>query len=176
MVRRPFRLQWKRGERHDDAPFRCRTLLALVLLASAWADPATPTGPTTPIETIPARPTPPGATSASDFPPVSRPTRSYVFARELSLPVNEWTQSSRYVLYDDGTFALQYLLSGGSFEYRGTYTETNALLTFHWQANQNVPAPWYPATGTLIDDSLTVRYDFIMILDDFEDAVYVRTE
>ena len=83
---------------------------------------------------------------------------------------------SRYVLYDDGTFALQYLRSQGSFEYRGTYTEANALITFHWQANQDVPAPWRPATGTLTDDSLTVRYDVIMNLDDFEDAVYIQTD
>ena len=44
-----------------------------------------------------------------------------------------------------------------------------------WQDNQNVPAPRKPATGTLLDDSLAVRYDLIMILDDFEDAVYLRT-
>jgi hypothetical protein len=79
-----------------------------------------------------------------------------------------------HVLYDDGTFALQNLRSQGSSEYRGTYTESNALITFQWQANQNVPAPWRPASGTLTDDSLTVRYDVIMNMDDFEDAVYSR--
>lgn len=63
----------------------------------------------------------------------------------------------------------------GSFEYRGTYTEANAVLTFHWELNQNVPAPWRPASGTLTDDSLTVRYDVIMNMDDFEDAVYILT-
>jgi hypothetical protein len=79
------------------------------------------------------------------------------------------------VLYDDGTFALQYLESQGAFEYHGTYTEANAVITFRWKANQDVTAPWRPATGTLTDDFLTVRYDLIMQLDDFEDAAYVRT-
>jgi hypothetical protein len=82
--------------------------------------------------------------------------------------------ASRYVLFDDGTFALQYLGSQGSFEYHGTYTEANAVITFRWEANQDVAAPWRAAIGTLTDDFLTVRYDLIMQLDDFEDAVYVR--
>jgi hypothetical protein len=152
---------------------RCGALAAVLVLASACADPITPTGPTTPTGTTPSPPTPrPG----SDFPAVSRPARIYLFASGLSHPVREWTSGSRYVLYDDGTFALQYLQSQGSFEYLGTYTQMNALITFHWQANQNVPAPWRPATGTLSDDSLTVRYDAIMNLDDFEDAVYIRTQ
>jgi hypothetical protein len=81
---------------------------------------------------------------------------------------------SRYVLYDDGTFALQYLGSQGPFEYHGTYTEANAVIMLTWEANQYVAMPWRPATGTLTDDFLTVQYDLIMLLDDFENAVYVR--
>jgi hypothetical protein len=75
------------------------------------------------------------------------------------------------VLYEDGTFAMQSLWSGGG-EYLGTYTEANGLVTFRWQANQNVPAPWSAVTATLIGDSLTVQYDIVMNLDGFEDAVY----
>jgi hypothetical protein len=105
---------------------------------------------------------------------VSRPARIYVFANGLRDPVQPWTSRSRYVLYEDGTFALQYLNSRGPFEYHGTYTEADAVITFRWEANQGAAAPWRPAIGTLTDDVLTVRYDLIMQLDDFEDAVYVR--
>jgi hypothetical protein len=107
---------------------------------------------------------------------VSRPARIYLFASGVSSRVGEWTSNSRYVVYDDGTFALQYLQSRGSLEYRGTYSEANALITFRWEGNQNVPVPWRPATGALSDDSLTVRYDATMNLDDFENAVYVLTK
>ena len=153
-----------------NAIIRCGALLALLVLASACADSVTPPTPTTPTGTAASSP-PPG----SNFPAVSRPARIYQFASGLSNPVREWTSSSRYVLYDDGGFALQFLRSQGSFEYRGTYTEANAVLTFHWELNQNVPAPWRPASGTLTDESLTVRYDVIMNMDDFEDAVYTLT-
>jgi hypothetical protein len=144
----------------------------LLLVANACADSRTPTGPTMPgtiglPRTAPAPP--PGSFTA-----VSRPARIYVFVSALQYPVQYWTIGSRYVLYDDGTFALQYLQPQG--EYRGTYTETNAVITFRWDANQNVPAPWRPAVGTLKDDTLTVRYDLIMHHDDFEDAHYGRTQ
>ena len=142
---------------------RRTALVALVVLASACADSVTLTGPT-------------ATTPSPRTPGLSRPAQIYVFARGLSYPVSEWTSDSRYVLYDDDTFALQFLLSQGSFQYRGTYTKANTLITFHWQDNQNVPAPWRPSSGTLTDDSLAVQYDVIMNLDGFEDAVYVRTQ
>jgi len=153
---------------------RCGAIVLLLLLANACAEPETPTGPTAPIGTTASPPTPP-APPAGSFPAVSRPARIYVFANGLRYPVQHWTIGSRYVLYDDGTFALQYLGSQGPFEYHGRYTEANAIITFRWEANQDVAAPWRPATGTLTDEFLTVRYDLIMQLDDFEDAVYVRT-
>jgi hypothetical protein len=138
--------------------------VALIALASACADPVTPTGPT-----MAARP----ATVSVEFPPVSRPARIYLFADAASYPVSEITVGSRYVLYDDGTFALQYLRSRGSSEYRGTYKEANGLLTFEWEG-WSAAGPW-GATALLGDDSLTVRYNLIMELTDFENAVYLRT-
>jgi hypothetical protein len=146
------------------AALRCGALLVPLVVASACADSVTPTTPTTP-----------SGPAGADFPAVSRPARIYLFASKLSYPVSEWTSASRYVLYDDSTFAVQSLRSQGSFEYLGTYTVANTLITFRWDANQNVPAPWRPATGTLTADSLTVRYDAIMNMDGFEDAVYIRT-
>lgn len=154
-----------------NAAIRCGALVALLVLANACADSPTPAGPTTPRATVSSAPSPaPG----SGFPVVSRPARTYLFARELSYPVREWTSGSRYVLYDDGTFALQYLRSAGAFEYRGTYTDANGLITFQWEG-WSTAGPW-GATGSLSDDSLTVRYNPIMELTDFENAVYLRTQ
>ena len=101
---------------------------------------------------------------------MSKPARIYLFARELSYPVRDWTSGSRYVLYDDGTFALQ---SQGAFEYRGTYANSNGLITFQWEGWSRA-GPW-GATGSLNDDSLTVQYNFIMEMTDFENGVYLQT-
>jgi hypothetical protein len=69
---------------------------------------------------------------------------------------------------DNGAFALQYASLG--IEYRGGYTESNGVITFQWEG-WSVAGPW-GATGTLKDGSLTVQYNLIMQLTDFEDAVY----
>jgi hypothetical protein len=55
---------------------------------------------------------------------------------------------SRYLIYDDGTFALQY---ASALEYRGTYRGANAVVTFEWEG-------WSAAVQ----------------LSDFEDGVYIR--
>lgn len=154
-----------------NAAIRCGALVGLLVFANACADSVTPTGPTTPTATTASPPTPP---PGSGFPGVTRPARIYLFARELSYPVREYTRGSRYVLYDDGTFALQYLQSQGSSEYRGTYKDANGLITFGWEG-WSAAGPW-GATGSLNDDSLTVRYNLIMELTDFENAVYLRTQ
>lgn len=88
----------------------------------------------------------------------------------------DWTDNAEWDdCLDDGTFALQ--STQASFEgYLGMYTEANGLITFfRWQHDPRASAAWPPATGTIDDDSLTVRYDPIMLMDDFEDAVYMRT-
>jgi hypothetical protein len=104
------------------------------------------------------------------FPPLSGPWRTFVFAHELSDPVSGITKTSRFVLYDNGAFVLQYL-SLGDTGFRGRYTRANDVLTFQFEAS-NVNAPW-EATGFLKDSSLTVQYNGIMQLNDFENAVYV---
>jgi hypothetical protein len=146
-----------------NAAARC-ALVALLVCASACADSVIPTEPT-----IPSRPTP----SPVEFPAVSRPARIYLFANELSYPVSELTKRSRYVLYDDGTFALQYVQSRGSSEYRGMYKDASGLITFEWEG-WSAAGQW-GATGSLSDDSLSVRYNEIMELTDFENAIYART-
>ena len=85
----------------------------------------------------------------------------------MSYPLGNTTSGSHYELYDNGAFALQF---PGIGEYRGTYKETDGTITFSWEG-WSVAGPW-GATGTLANDRLVVRYNLIMQLSDFEDAVY----
>jgi hypothetical protein len=101
---------------------------------------------------------------------LSGPSRTFIFDRELSYRVSDYTRTSRFVLYDNGAFVLQYP-SLGEGGYRGRYTDANGVITFEWEG-WSVAGPW-GATGTLKGDSLTVQYNLIMQLTDFEDAVYV---
>jgi hypothetical protein len=144
---------------------RLRLTMSAALLVSCAACGSHPqTGPTAPSDphlvTVPR----------SDFPGVTGSARIFTFTRELSYPVRSWTRDSRFVLYDNGGFALQYLAVG---EYRGTYEEQNGTVTFRWEG-WSIAGPW-GATGTIAGDSLTVRYNEIMELSDFENAVYTRT-
>ena len=139
------------------------SVAAAVAFAIACSE-RTPTAPTAAPSTSTVAPTPPA------FPPVSRPARIYRF-NEAALRVQPYTRESRYVLYDDGAFALQYANRG---EYRGTYSEANGDITFNWEG-WTVSGPW-GATGVLNGEVLTVTYNLIMTLDDFENAVYVRTQ
>jgi hypothetical protein len=85
--------------------------------------------------------------------------------------VSGYTTRSRYVLYDNGAFALQYSDNGG-FEYLGGYTAANGIITFKWDG-WSTAGPW-GATGTLKGDTLTVAYSEGMMMADFEDAVYLK--
>jgi hypothetical protein len=98
---------------------------------------------------------------------LSGSSRTFNFARELSYRVSDYTKASRFVLYDNGAFALQYV---GVADYRGGYTEANGVIAFEWEG-WSVAGPW-GAIGTVKADSLTVQYNLIMQHTDFEDAVY----
>jgi hypothetical protein len=75
---------------------------------------------------------------------------------------------SRYLLYDDGKFTLEY----PHVSYRGTYAEDGSTMIFSWEG-WSTGGPW-GATGTIDGDTLTVRYNLIMQMSDFEDGVYQR--
>ena len=121
-----------------------------------------PSGTTQPsVVTVPPRPT---------FPPLSGPSRTLVFDHALANHVSDYTIHSRFVLYDNGAFVLQFPTVAGD-GYRGGYTEVNGAITFEWEG-WNVAGPW-GATGTLNGNSLTVQYNPIMQGTDFEDAVYM---
>jgi hypothetical protein len=103
-----------------------------------------------------------------ELPCLSGSSRTFAFDHELTYPVSDYTKQSRFVLYDNGAFALQY--GGAIGQYRGGYTASNGVITFQWEGSSSA-GPW-GATGTLRDGSLTVQYNLIMGLSDFEDAVY----
>src|SRR5262245_47123339 len=138
---------------------RGAVVVLVVLPASCGGSgPTSPTGTSQPPAPSPAPPPP------STFPPMSGASRTFIFDRELSDPVRDYTKASRFVLYDNGAFVLQYVSLPA--EYRGGYTEVNGVIAFDFGS------PWR-ATGTLKGDSLTVQYNLIMAFSDFEEAVYV---
>jgi hypothetical protein len=147
--------------------------VSLALLTIACNDPVSvPTAPTR-STAAPAAPAGPVLGVPPGFPAVSRPARIYVAVNWPSYAMHGSPLASQYVLYDDGTFALQYSSANYPFfEYRGTYKEANALITFEWEG-WSTAGPW-GATGSLSDDSLSVRYNLIMQLSDFEDGIYIR--
>ena len=147
---------------------RCGAIVVLFVLAAACGS-SVPTSPTVTSQAPPfPSPTPPPTTK---FPPLSGPSRTFVFDRELTYRVNDYTKKSRFTLYDNGAFVLQFP-SVGEGGYRGGYAGADGVITFEWEG-WNVVGPW-GATGTLKGDSLTVQYNDIMLWTDFEDAVYVR--
>ena len=153
---------------------RCTVSAAFICVAAACggAELSVPTSPSSTVAaSSPPSPLPP--IPFSPFPPIARPARVYAFAEPLSYQVRDWTLDSRFVLYDDHTFALQYTRSRGSFEYRGRYAESDGSINFDWDG-WSTAGPW-GATATITTDLLTVRYNLIMQMSDFEDAVYRRT-
>jgi hypothetical protein len=139
------------------------TVVGLVVLSIACSMPTAPTA-SSPVPAVPSPAMPPPRT----FPALSGPSRTFGFDHELMYQLRDYTKQSRFVLYDDGAFALQYVSLG--IEYRGGYTESNGVVAFGWE-DSSAAVPW-AATGTLKDGSLSVQYNLIMQLSDFENAVY----
>jgi hypothetical protein len=149
-----------------DTNVRRCAVVALVVLSAA-CETSVPTSPTGTNQ--PQALTSPTGPPATNFPPLSGPSRTFVFDRELLYPVQDYTKKSRLVLYDNGAFVLRFP-SVGEGGYRGGYSEDNGVITFGWEG-WNVGGPW-GATGALNGHSLTVQYNEIMHFTDFEDAVY----
>jgi hypothetical protein len=103
---------------------------------------------------------------------LSGSSRTFTFDHELAYAVRDETTQSWFVLYDTGSFALQF--PSISREYHGGYTEANGVITFYWE-DWSTAGPW-GATGTLKDGSLLVEYNIILSLIDFEDAAYRLTQ
>ena len=159
-----------------------RGAVVVLLALSAACEGSLPTAPTgtssspsgTPLPGLTAVPkvrSLPSVTPPIHFPPLSGPAHTFIF-EHAGYRVAEYTQNSRFVLYDNGAFALQYLTLGG--QYRGSYTEENGVIALTWEDSSNAYFPW-GATGRLEGDSLNVQYNLNMQLSDFEDAVYTRS-
>lgn len=81
--------------------------------------------------------------------------------------------AKRYVFYNDSAFAAQYLSPWGSlYDYGGRFVRQDSIIHLYFD-NGSVAGSW-EARATLSGDSLTVRYNALMSLDDFEDGIFVR--
>ena len=125
--------------------------------------------PGTPAAPLPApAPTPPAVTA---FPPLSKPGAIYDRVGGSSLPGR-----SRYVIYDDGTFSLQFAGADSGFgELLGHYSREPSLYSSEESSIKfsfNASAGEWVATGVARGDSIVVRYNLVMALSDFEDGVY----
>ena len=147
---------------------RCTALIGLLAVVASCRDSSLPTPPAdSPAPSSSAGP-PAGPIPFPEPTPFPGPG-VYVFAPTTGVTVQWYTSGSRYVLNDDGTFVLQY----PHVEYRGRYTVAGGHITFDWDG-WSTAGPW-GATGVSNGNSLTVKYNVIMMLSDFEDGVYVRT-
>ena len=109
-----------------------------------------------------------------EFPALTRSGVVYVAAPELYASVgHDIHLQSRYALYDDGTFELQFVGAGQSFQYLGRWTRADSLVTFDWDG-WSLAGPW-GATGALEGDRLVVKYNSVMMMSDFVDGAYVRS-
>ena len=107
------------------------------------------------------------------FPPVTRAARVYVGVDRPESSYHNGPLVSRFVLYDDHAFAMQYASpKWGNFEYLGTYDETNDRVTFYWQGS-NRAGPW-DAVAVITEESLAVKFSFLNQLNDFYDGLYLR--
>jgi Tol biopolymer transport system component len=141
--------------------FSCFSLLALVAAA------CNPDGPTSPEQKAPIVPNPPVEVPKVPGTTPLAPAISGVYVRVSPSSVEG---TSRYVFYDDSTFGLQYTLSRGVAEYRGKYTREGSVISFSFEG-WSLMGDWM-ARGTLEKNDLTVTYNLVMLLTDFEDGVY----
>ena len=140
--------------------------LACFLIVGLACGMEQPTSPTP----VPAATTvqPPPAVQPLPEVPVPAGSSRYDFASPLTYNVRSYTTSSVLVLNSSGTFALHYP-SLGTRAYVGTYQQDGDHISFRFSGDGR-----WEADGTLGGDSLTVRYNFIMEMSDFENAIYKR--
>src|SRR5579872_6431810 len=113
----------------------------------------------------PAAPSPSATSAPNSTEPARIISRLYAYVNAGN-PVSAGTEASRYVFYDDGTFELQV----PPCAYAGTYEIAGSAVTMRWFAG-SAAGPW-GSTASLDGDLLTVHYNLLMQLTDFEDATY----
>ena len=141
-----------------------RRAALLGVFAGCLACNDSPTAPSRPVVPPPAPPLPPlsGASTTYNF---SEPLENFGSSR-----VSAVTEHSSFVLYETGDFYLQY--DAFAHQYRGKYERDADRITFSFSQRGNT----VDAIGTLKADLLEIRYSDIMLLSDFENAVYKRVE
>ena len=113
----------------------------------------------------------PAAPSAPAFPPLAK--AGQVYAEPPGLYASHSAQHvSRFVLYDDGTFELQFVRGSAPMIFKGRYERDASSIAFHWD-DWPTTESWY-TTGTLDGDRLAVTYSPEMSLSDFADGTYTR--
>jgi hypothetical protein len=139
----------------------------MLSMACGRPGPTSPSGqlPPAPVATPSPTPRPP-----VEFPPASGPSRTFSFDRELAYPVRDYTRQSRFVLYDNGAFVLEY---HGFPGYRGRYRHADGVLQFLFiGSGRTVDEAWDDAIGTPNGDALAIEFELMMQHSDFENAVY----
>jgi hypothetical protein len=136
---------------------RYAALIVLLVLSTACDSPP-PGSPTPPDFSLPRQPPP------ANLPPLSGPSRTFIFDRELSYPVRDFTKQSRFVLYDNGAFELRYPHVADA-TYRGSYEEDDGVVAFSWGG----------MVGRLSNGELAVDFNELAEQADYEDAIYVLT-
>lgn len=148
---------------------------ALIGALSACAE-STPVGPG---GQLVEQPTTPPQSPTTTPPPFIEPSSPAHIYQETG-PLYEFAYSyhggmliSRYVLYDDGSFALQFSSARyGLSAYEGTYFQSGSEIRFLFK-DANLAGPW-EAVGTTDGNKLRVDYNGIMIAADFESGVYLK--
>ena len=153
------------------SPYAISIVLGAALAGACTDGMMPPTAPTAKTTSPPAAAsTAPMSDVAPGFPPPSRPARIYVDPMPPSYSMHGSPLASRYLLFEDGTFALQYASANYPFfEYLGTYKEAGAVITFEWKG-----CCGWSATGSLEGDALKVEYSLNMVMSDFINGVYLR--
>ncbi|HJU44391.1 MAG TPA: hypothetical protein VJ691_16310 [Vicinamibacterales bacterium] len=149
------------------------TLALIAILSTACSNGrGTPTAPTT-TTAVPPAPLAFEPNVAPPFPAISKPARLYVTTIEGYLSAHHGgALNARYVLYDDGSFALQYASARvGIFQYPGAYADENGKVSlfFQWRDSSSLGA-----TAIMTEELLTVSYTPAMQENDFTDGVFMR--
>lgn len=145
--------------------------IVLIALSVACRKAELPTAPTpSPVVRTGGPVEPATCAAASAEAQATQRTRVFVYSGYIDRPVSPYTSASEFRLYEDGKFALAMPVG----QYRGTYIQANGIIEFDWEGWSSAGA--WAATGTLCGNSLRVQYNPIMILTDFEDAVYELKE
>lgn len=157
----------------SDRALTCATIRRVVHAAIALAllscsDP----GLSPPLQREPPAPLPPSAPlpPTPAFPALTKPAEIYLSTDGPSEATGNFV--SRYVLFGDDTFTLQYVGPGTSMSYPGRYVLSGSVIIFTW--DEFNPVGNWGASGTLSGDRLAVQYNLYMLLSDFVDGTYVR--